>query len=259
MDKKTLERNRKQQQKLHDQYLKFIKLINYDYEQSMVTNNVGNEARTFHIMNKSKPLLSPSRLLKPFTEHKFFMIPKKNLLKPRIMGQIIHHLLELSINMGEIIKIDLEELSNKFPSDYEIMSENWSKETIDSMISDINKAVVEIINFLASNNMKVLRVEKHVNNFEYHGFIDLVCVKEYDTSNSKQPIILDLKVSSMKVMQPSWITQLSIYWEILERTCSCAILLFDRDTQKCSLLKVNAPTLKKNIEQWNNLVKMHRG
>lgn len=237
---------------------RFKEIVRYDYNKVMIKKNIGDEARTFHIMNKSKPLLSPSRLTKIFVEHKFWNIPKKNLIKPRLMGQIIHKLLEIRVISKQPVQLNEEQLKDWYTVDYDYLKnvDKWSNEEFNSMIDEVNIAVEKIYTTLKENKIDILEVEKHVCDQTFHGFIDIIGVKNYNGTAFKVPVIIDLKVTNrVDEIDPSYITQLAVYNKILEGRASCYIIYYNRETKDCFLKKIDSRHIKRHLA----IIKLYEG
>lgn len=243
---------------LKENYEKFIKYCNYNFDGVTIKKNVGDEARTFHVLNKSIPLLSPSRIAKIFTEHQFWSIPKINLTKPRLFGQCAHKLLEMYLMTKDLTKLDKELLESWFPVDYELLKKELGNEMLEFTIDDINDSVASVIKFLKDNNIEVLQVEKHIANEMFHGYVDVLAIKRYANSNMVVPMIIDLKFSSMKEIAPSWTAQLAIYNEIMNGVAQCYILAYDRNTKICRLENINYKSLDYAIDAIKNTINLFR-
>lgn len=238
---------------------KFLEITNHNFNNDCIINYVGDESRTFHKIDQSKPLLSPSRILKMFIEHKFWRIPSKHLLRPRLMGQLVHKLIELRIMNKQIVKLDKENLIDYAGNDYAVIEKEWSSEKIDLFIEEVNEATNNIYNYLNLKGIKVLECEKHVADFNYHGYIDMVAVRTSKTNFNKIPMIIDLKITSNKEMIPDYLLQLAIYRQIYQKTAQCFILFYNRDTKEARLEKAQWAELDDIFEKIDTLVKIFRG
>ena len=242
--------------KLKTNFKRFLEISAYDFNKQIIKKNIGNELRTFHILDQSKPLISPSRLSSLFNEHLFWNIPKKTLLIPRLLGQLVHKFLELRLVYNEIIKLNLENLEEYCKGDYLLIKENWSQEKILIFIDEVNEAVDNIYNYLSRKGIKIIAAEKYVCNNNFHGFIDLVGLKTYVNSREKIPMIIDLKITSNDEIINTYYVQLSLYREIYERTANCYILFYNRDRKTPRLEKASWAKLNETyeiIEKLNNL------
>ena len=246
-------------EKARSKYVRFKEIVDYDFKQEVYEQNVGDEARTFHISNKQKPLLSPSRLLKVFTEHKFFVVPSKNILIPRLFGSITHYLMERWLKYGEHIKVSRDNLEILAGEDYETLLKKGD-DVVDLFIEDLNEASSNIYNFLKLKKIKIIDCEKYVCNQEYHGFIDMVGYKWYQVENGgiRVPVLIDLKITKNDEITNDYYLQLAIYRQILEKTTQCYILFYNRDTKKCRLEKAKWSKLDKIYESINYLVEVFR-
>lgn len=253
--------------KLKENYLKFREITKYDFNKNVIKKNVGSEARTFNIINQGKPLLSPSRILKIFQEHIFWNIPKKNLIKPRLMGQLVHKFVELRVKFGVVEKLTKENLSDFSGGDYGFIENNWNEKQIDLFIEEVNLSVSKIYDYLNLKNITILECEKYVADEEYHGYIDMVAYKQYRDSNKdykftsgiKVPMIIDLKITTQKELSNNYIAQLSIYRHLYKNTAQCYILFYDRNSQTCRLEKASWKLLDTTFEKIDTLNKMFRG
>lgn len=244
---------------LKDRVERFIEITKHNFNNDVIVNYVGDESRTFHKLDPSKPLLSPSRILKIFIEHKFWRIPSKHLLRPRLMGQLVHKLIELRIMNKQVVKLDKENLMDYAGNDYSVIEKEWSSEKIDLFIEEVNEATNNIYNYLNLKGIKVLECEKHVADYDYHGYIDMVAIRRSEGNSNKIPMIIDLKITSNKEMIPDYLLQLAIYRQIYEKTAQCFILFYNRDTKEARLEKAQWAELDSIFDKINTLVKTFRG
>lgn len=238
---------------------KFLEITKHNFNNDCIVNYVGDESRTFHKIDQSKPLLSPSRILKIFIEHKFWRIPSKHLLRPRLMGQLVHKLIELRIMNKQIVRLDKENLMEYAGNDYSIIEKDWSSEKIDLFIDEVNEATNNIYNYLNLKGIKVLECEKHVADTNYHGYIDMVAIRTSENNWNKIPMIIDLKITSNKEIIPDYLLQLSIYRQIYQKTAQCFILFYNRDTKEARIEKAQWAELDRIFEKIDTLVKTFRG
>lgn len=251
--------NQYERKLVSENFKKFMEITNHNFNNDVITNYIGDESRTFHKIDNSKPLLSPSRILKIFIEHKFWKIPSKHLLKPRLMGQLIHKFIELRIMNNTIIKLDRDNLVEYAGKDYELIKE-WSNEKIDLFINEVNEAVSNIYNYLNLKKIKVVECEKHIADFNYHGFVDMVGYKyDKDNNRNKLPLIIDLKITSNKEIIPDYLLQLAIYRQIYQKTAQCYILFYNRDTKEPRLEKASWAELDNIFNMIDSLVRTFRG
>lgn len=241
-------------------YKKFKEITEYDFTKMVIKKNVGNEARTFNIINQSKPLLSPSRISKVFTEHIFWNIPYKTLLLPRLMGQLVHKFLELRMVQKTIVVLTKENLETYTGNDYLFIIENWNNEKIDTFIEEVNEAVSNIYNYLNLKKIKILECEKYVCNYDYHGFIDMVAYRTYNDNGSgvRIPMIIDLKITSNEEIISSYYLQLSIYRDIYKKTAQCFVLFYNRNTKTPRIEKASWKRLDETFEMIDRLNKYMR-
>lgn len=243
---------------LQQNYKDLLSMVYYDYEEDMIETHAGDEARTFHIMNRSKPLLSPSRITKIFTEHRYWVIGNAKMLRPRLLGQIIHTNIEkhykLDTPLNELM-IDWSWIENNVSSnELEIINKNWNKEAKDRFIKEINDATQNIIKYLKQKKIEVLACEKHICDNEYHGFVDLIAQQQYtsDKSKTNQPkkiFLIDLKISKEKKIKPEWVLQLAIYRRIFKSLPSCYILWYNTEKEEARLEKIS-------LKEMNNILKL---
>ncbi len=229
-------------------FKRFKEIVQHDFTKEVIKKNVGDEARTFNIIDQSKPLLSPSRLSKVWNEHIFWNIPNKNLLRPRLMGSLIHKFIELRVMTGEIVKLNNDNLEDYAGGDYATIITEWKKEQIDLFIEEVNIAVSKIYDYLKLKDIVIMQCEKYVCDNDYHGYIDMVAYKEYKSKTIienganlgvKTPMIIDLKVTTGNEIKPEYYLQLSIYRHLFQKTASCYILFYNRDTQQARLEKAS--------------------
>lgn len=260
----TVNNSEYQQKQLASNYNKFLKISKFNFDEQVIKKNVGDEARTFNIINQQKPLLSPSRILKVFQEHIFWNIPYKNMILPRLMGTLIHKFIEYRVKYGLVNKLDLENLEDHVGEEYNYIIKNWNEEKIAAFINEVNTGVSKIVSFLNLKNIQVLNVEKYVCDTEYHGFIDIVAVQRYMNkkedrfSGMKKPMIIDLKVTTNKNMNNSYLGQLAIYRHLFRKTAQCYILFYDRDNQQCRLERAAWSELDETFKKINDLNMMFR-
>ena len=242
---------------------RFKEITDYDFTKEVVKKNVGDEARTFNVINQSKPLLSPSRLSKIFTEHIYWNIPKKSLMRPRLMGQLVHKFIELRIITGEVIILNENNLEEYAMGDYSYILENWNKEQINLFISEVNEAVVRIVNYLEVKKIKILQCEKYVCDLDYHGYIDLVGYQLYQEPNGaleggRRTMIIDIKITTNEEIINSYYAQLSIYRHIYQNTAQCYILFYNRETKEARLEKASWKQLDLTFEAIDRINKIYR-
>lgn len=190
---------------------RFKKIINYDFKNETFEKNVGNEARTFHISNRSKPLLSISRILKPLIEHKYWVIPKLNMLPNRLVGSLSHRLLEKSFYTNDIvlIKENIEEVKELLGKDWDnFIKLKPEKQT--EILKSVNVVVKTTFSILKQKNIKIIASEKYICNQDFHGYIDLVGIKDGDI-----PVILELKTSSLDQAKYETNLQLGLYKHLI--------------------------------------------
>lgn len=242
-------------------FKRFKEITDFDFNKMIIKKNVGNEARTFNLINQSKPLLSPSRIMKVFNEHIYWNIPNKVLIYPRLMGQLIHKFIELRLMTNKIIKLDRDNLIDYVGNDYTTIIDNWNDEKINLFIEECNHATNNIYNYLNNKKIKILCCEKYVCNNDYHGFIDLIAYQQYSENGSgiKKPMIIDLKITSNEEIINSYYAQLAIYREIYERTAQCYILFYNRNSKEVRLEKASWKQLDDIFEKIDTLNKIFRG
>lgn len=247
--------------KVKTNWVRFKEITNYNFQDIVIKKNVGDQLRTFLITNQSKPLLSPSRLASIFNEHIFWNIPKRTLLLPRLMGQLIHKFLELRIKENLIIKLTNENLEEYAGGDYHLIKEEWTQEKINLFMDDVNEAVDKIYNYLNQKKIKIVACEKYVCNDNYHGYIDLVGYKWFNNEKSgeKIPMIIDLKITTNDEIINSYYAQLSIYRQIYEKTAQCYILFYDRNKKTPRLEKASWSKLDEVYEAIDRINKLYRG
>lgn len=240
-----------------DKYRQFEKINSYNYNNSIIKKNMGKEVRTFNIIDQSKPLLSPSRIMKVFSEHKWCNIPQKSLMLPRLLGQLTHKLLELRVINKTPVVLDKDNLESLVGEDI-VYIDDWIEIKKELFIKDVNRAVSTIQNYLNDKNIVILSVEKYICNTEYHGYIDMVGYIQYSGGN-KSPIIIDLKTTTIDKVQNSHIAQLSIYRHLYEDIPQCYILLYNRNNDECRLEKLSWKELDSTFEKIDGLNRMLRG
>lgn len=223
--------------------------IEYDFRNEIYEKNVGDEARTFHKLNKSKPLLSISRILKVFTEFKYIIIPKLNLLPNRLVGQLTHRIIEWYYQNGETIKLDnnFETIKKIIPNDFENFNklDKLKKEKIINNVNLITKTTIKILNDLKIN---ILASEKYVCNHNYHGYIDLIGIK-----NNKL-ILIELKTSTEDRTKYETILQLDLYKKLVQEY----IKDIEIDTMEIRFLTTDKKVYVKEIDTNNEFEKINK-
>lgn len=186
------------------------KIVAYDFGQEVYEVFVGDEARTFHKTNRSKPLLSISRILKPLTEHKYWVIPKLHLLPNRLIGSLSHRLVEQSFKQNEVCLLtgDVEKLKELIGKDWELFMKLKNQKR-NEIVNAVNAVVTKTFEILKARDIIIIASEKYVCNTNFHGWIDLVGYIK------GRPCILELKTSSLEKPKYETKLQLGMYKDLL--------------------------------------------
>lgn len=208
------------------------KIVNYDFDKQTMIKHWGDESRTFCLTDKTTPLLSPSRIVKIFTEHIFWSIPEENLYNPRIFGKLIHLGLEFHYGTKQKIKYTQQNIPNYLNDNIDLFL-RWEEEERQNFLDEVNFSIEKVIKFLNDNNIQVLASEKHISNKVFHGYPDIIGIKD------NKPVIIDLKTSRMEYKKNGKNhLQLGVYNDILGNICDTYILYYRRNTRKVELFKI---------------------
>lgn len=227
---------------------RFLELCNYDFESEIIERHKGEEKRYFHINRKSVPLLSPSRLSKPFKEHLFWNIPKSKIFEPRTLGKLIHLGVERCFLKGDYVNLDLDLIEYFLPIEFEVLSK-WKEEELLPFLEKINWAQRKIIDYLNENNIKILNVEKHINNKHYHGFVDALGLY------NDEPVIIDFKTSKQPYKyKKEHEFQLAVYRNIMENTAKTFILHFNVSNGEINFIEyIKGDFVMERVENYREL------
>lgn len=222
-------------------YNSFEEKVKYNFKNEVFEKHIGEEARTFHILNKSRPLLSISRIVKPLTEFRYWVIPKMYLLPSRLTGQLSHKLLEKSFFQNNVIQLSasIEELKMCLKDDYEAFL-NLSKDKKEQVINNVNLVVYETFKIIKKFGIKILRGEKYICNQIYHGYIDLI-----GYINGK-PAIFELKTTTLPTPKFETKLQLGLYKKIInEPDLQTYTIRFDLKQRKGYLEEIDTSDFDK--------------
>lgn len=219
----------------------FEDIINYNYEQETFTKNIGNEARTFHISDKSRPLLSISRMLKAMVEHKYWVIPSMYLLPNKLIGQLSHRLVEQSFKEKRLVKLtgDWEQLKVWLGKDYDkFISLKTEKQT--EIINQVNNIIYTLLQIFKEKEIVIKAAEKYICNDFYHGYIDLIGYIK------GRPAIFELKTSSLTTPKYETNLQMGLYKHLINQVPELETysIRFNTKTQKVNFEYVEPDDFK---------------
>lgn len=219
---------------------KLDQIVAYDFSKEVFEVFVGDEARTFHKSDRSKPLLSISRILRPLTEHKYWRIPKLNLLPNRLIGSLSHRLIEQSFKEKKVCLLngDLKQLQDLIGKDWDLFG-RLKNEVRNKIVNNVNAVVDMTFKILIKQNINIIASEKYICNNSFHGYIDLIGYID------GRPCILELKTSSLDNPKYETNLQLGMYKDLIGiETLETYAIRFNLKHKKVNFDVVNTDDFK---------------
>lgn len=194
------------------------KVINFDFKRLIEKVEGGHR-----MLGGSKKLLSPSAILKPFRDAKFFGTPSHILEQRRQDGSVLMEYLE---------KIFIEKQTNI--NDFPITTKQ-------------KKDLHNLFTFFINNNIKILAVEKPITNGIVYGIIDCVVVKDSNL------YVMEIKLRNSLKIENTDRFQAKVYSYLMEIPALILCLADNGDTHMEELKKAD---FAKEMEQVENMYKL---
>lgn len=195
--------------KISRTYLK--KMIDFDYSQLIQKVDGGHR-----MIGGNKKLISPSSILKPFKEWKFFGIPNTTLEQRRADGSTLMSYLEQ-------IFITKDTNINSFP-----------------ITAKQKKDLHNLFQFFIEKNIKLIAVEKPITNGIVYGIVDCIVKKDTDY------YVMEIKLRNNLTIENSDRFQASVYANLLEIP---ALIVCLADNGQIAMEEIRKSTFNKEMKK----------
>lgn len=202
--------------KISKAYIK--KLIKFDFKQLIEKVDGGHK-----MIGSSKKLISPSSILKPFRDCKFFGIPNNVMEQRRIDGSVLMENLE-KVFIQKKMKFDEFDITLKQKKD-----------------------IFNLFNYFINNGIKLIAVEKPITNGIVYGIIDCIVKKD------SKYYVMEIKLRNNLTIENSDRLQAKIYSELMELPCIVLCLSDNGEVVTETLLKTDFQSELRQIENMYKL------
>lgn len=197
-------------------YLK--RLIEFDFKKLMEKTQDGHK-----MLGQNKRLMSPTRILKPIMEHKFFGIPQEKLEQRRQDGSSLMENLETIFRTKDP---DLNKLA---------------------ITAKQKKDLFNLLNFFQQKNIKLLTVEKPVTNGIIYGIVDCIVKMGHEY------FVMEIKLRNNLTIENTDRFQAKCYSFMLEIP---ALIICLSDNGDVKMERLNKADFQKPLTDIKNMYKL---
>lgn len=193
------------------------KMINFDYSQLIEKVEGGHR-----MIGSTKKLISPSSILKPFREWKFFGIPSNTLEQRR--------------NDGSVLMRYLEEI---------FITKNTNINAL-PITAKQKKDLHNLFQFFIEHNIKLVAVEKPITNGIVYGIVDCIVKKDTDY------YVMEIKLRNNLKIENTDRFQASVYANLLEIP---ALVVCLADNGQIAMEEIKKTTFSKHLKSISDIYK----